>query len=427
MNETKYWLWLSMIFGTGSRRIWEAMRIFEKAEDCCNALKSGEFNGRLTDKEIEAVTSTEIDKAVEFIEYCNENNIGIAGYSDDVYPQQLRHILNPPAVIYYRGNINCLNGTRTVTAVGARKACDYSIKAASRVCRELAANGIVIVSGFAVGIDITAHLAAAKSNRPTACVLGCGIDVNYPKENFSFRDVILNNGGVFVSEYPPGTPPHSSHFPMRNRILSALGRVAIVFEASEKSGSLITAGLSLENGRDVFCLPPADIFSDRFMGNIAFLRDGANTLFSYHDVLDCFKIGSPLDKEIRMNAFVKTDIFAVPELHEIRKNNKLSDDKSNKKSKTVKSAVSNEMQKNLQEANKITEEKLEKKILENVILTLEPVQRSIAELLYSKGAMHADELAQKLEMNPSKLMTELTELEIFGIIKSLPGKMYEIN
>lgn len=422
MDEKKYWLWLSMIFGAGSHRIWEAMLLFDKAEDCFNALISGSLDDRLNDKEIDAVRSTGIDKAEKLIEYCDANGIKTVCCSDDEYPPQLRHILNPPAVLYYKGNISCLKGTRTVTSVGARKASDYSLKAASRICRELAKCGVVIVSGFALGIDIASHLAAAEINRPTACVLGCGVDVNYPKGNFSCRDTILSNGGVFISEFPPGAAAHSHHFPLRNRILAALGRVTMVFEASEKSGSLITAGMALNQGREVFCLPPADIFSANFSGNIAFLRDGAQLLLSYKDVLDCFRIGSVLDYEIRKSIITGVSRFGVEELAPTKiKSSGNNEAKHEKRKKTTVKKAERTEQKSAEP------EYTEKMIRDNVIFALEPVPRSIARLLVDSGALHADDIAQRLEMNASDLMTELTELELMGIVKSLPGKIFEIN
>lgn len=422
MDEKKYWLWLSMIFGAGSRRVWEAMRLFDKAENCFNALVSGSLNDRLDDKEIDDIHSTGIDKAEQLIAYCTANGIGVVCYNDDEYPAQLRHIVNPPAVLYYRGNISCLSGTRTVTSVGARKASDYSLRTASRICRELAKCGIVIVSGFALGIDIASHLAAAEINRPTACVLGCGVDVNYPKGNFAHRDTIINNGGVFISEFPPGAEPHSHHFPMRNRILAALGRVTMVFEASEKSGSLITADMASKQGREVFCLPPADIFSADFSGNIAFLRNGAQMLFSARDVLDCFRIGSGLDKEIRRMTYTGISRFGVEELAPRKKKSSADIEAKPKKRKSAKVKKA-EMTAELPPEPEYSEEM----IRENVIFALEPAKRSIAQLLLQNGVLHADDIAQRLEMNAAELMTELTELEISGIVKSLPGKMFEIN
>lgn len=420
MNDSKYWLWLSMIFGTGSRRIWEAMRLFDCAEDAYEELSSGAMNSRLDEQEVRNIKNTDIDKTVQFMEYCEKLGISITGYGDDEYPPQLRHILNPPAVLYYKGNISCLKGTRTVTSVGARHASSYGIMAAEQICRELAKSGVVIVSGFAVGIDITSHLAAANIHRPTACVLGCGLDIDYPKENFQYRDIILSNMGVFVTEFPPGTPPHSANFPKRNRILAALGRVTIVFEATQKSGSLITAGMALEQGREVFCLPPSNIFSGSCSGNILFLKDGATPLYSSSDVLDCFKIGSANDSEIRAEFNVDFSDFGVQELEQRKTSPKNKDKIHKRKKKTDRNEKSISVNdNNIQQENpEITQEQSE------LYADLTPVQKSIAELL-SGCRLHADVISQKLEIDSADLMPELTELEILGIIKSLPGKMFE--
>lgn len=427
MNENKYWVWLTMVFGISNRRIWEAMRLFESAVEAYNELSSGAMNDRLNQSEIENIRNTDLKKASDLVKYCDEHNISVIGYSSEEYPPQLRHIFNPPAVLYCRGNIACVNGKKTVTSVGARRACDYSIRAASSICRELAKSGVTIVSGFALGIDIASHLAAVSVNRPTACVLGCGVDVDYPKENFKFRDEILSNGGVFISEYPPGTPPNSPNFPKRNRILAGLGRAAIVFEASGKSGSLITAGMALEQGREVFCLPPADIFSDSFSGNITFLRDGATAVYSASDVLDCFRIGGAVDKEIRTaDLFKGVSSFAVSELatksgkkseqtHELseiprktKKDKKRKTDKKSEESKTD-SPAENKSEENIQRSYE----------------GLSETQYSIIKEL-EKSALHADILAVKLGIDTAELMTELTELEILGEISSLPGKMFTI-
>lgn len=418
VNDTKYWLWLSMIFGTGNRRIWEAMRLFTCAEEAYMELSSGALNERLDEKESRNVKNTGIENAVQIIENCEKSGIDVIGYGDSEYPSQLRHILNPPAVLYCKGNISCLSGTRTVTSVGARHASDYGLKAADRICRELAKSGVIIVSGFAVGVDIASHLAAVSVNRPTACVMGCGVDVDYPRENFRYREAILANGGVFVSEFPPGTPPHSSNFPKRNRILAALGRAAVVFEAARKSGSLITAGLALEQGREVFCLPPANIFSESFSGNIMFLRDGAAPLYSASDILDCFKIGGALDGEIRSDTYTGINLFGVGELAP-RKKRKEPDAEAPRPARKKSRGQESGAEEKVSAADK------EKQQDSDPYLSLTPVQKQISELLGS-CALHADIIAQKLELDAAELMTELTELEISGIIRQLPGKMFEI-
>ncbi|MCD8188335.1 MAG: DNA-processing protein DprA [Ruminococcus sp.] len=289
MNNVKYWVWLTMVFGTGSRRVWDIMHLFEYAGYAYKEIKIGYLSQRLNENERRIANHITLEQAENHIEYCSSLGISVIGYGDSEYPRQLRNIYNPPAVLYCKGNASCLGSEKTVTSVGTRRASVYSTRVADRICRSLAQNGVVIVSGFAVGIDIASHLAAVSVNRPTICVMGCGLDVDYPKDNFRYRETVLKSQGLFVSEYPPGTAPHSQNFPKRNRILAALGMAALVFEGSNRSGSLITANLALDQGKEVFCLPPADIFSSSFSGNISMLRDGAKLLLSAEDVMECFE------------------------------------------------------------------------------------------------------------------------------------------
>ncbi len=417
MNETKYWVWLSMIFGAGSRRIWEAMRLAPHPEEVHEMLVSGQLNDRLDEIEIRSISSTSISNAEKFIEDCREKGIEVISCSDSEYPPQLRHILNPPAVLYYKGNISCLKGARAVASVGARRACSYSLEAASRLCGELSRNDITIVSGFAMGIDITSHLAAAEIGHPTACVLGCGVDVDYPRENVRFRDKILEAGGVFISEYPPGTPPHNFNFPKRNRILAALARAVMVFEASSKSGSLITASLAAAEGREVFVLPPADIFAGRFTGNTALIRDGAQLLLSAEDVLECFRVTPTGGWDIYRDMPHEISYFGVSELSA----------KSRRKS-AVK--VSEE---NKKEKKKRGEESPLAEIIKNeipvegqkqeLVNEYSPIQLRILEAI-GNDEVHADIIMQKTGLTSTEFLLEMTELEISGAIRSLPGKVY---
>ena len=421
MDETKYWLWLTMVFGTGNRRIWEAVSLFGSAKETCFALSEGAEELELTDEEIKAANTVDIGRASDYIAQCEKSGVTVIGYSSKEYPPQLRHIFNPPAVLYYKGNISCLNGRRTVTAVGTRKASDYGLNAAYRICGELAGSGLVIVSGFALGTDITAHMAAVEHNSPTACVMGCGIDVNYPKDNFRFRDDILANGGVFISEFPLGTPPHPQNFPRRNRILAGLGYAAMVFEASAKSGSLITADLAAAQGREVFCLPPADIFSNAYSGNTLLLRNGANALYSAQDVLDCFRIGSVLDTEIRSEGIAAISDFGYERSRESAGDNIIIDIKSASR-KAGRRKKGSETAAPEKEAEKSVKEKAENALRED----LTEIQQKIYDLIRS-GTGHADAIAQELDIDAAELLTELTELEMLGAVHSLPGKMFEVN
>lgn len=400
MDDTKYWLWLALVFGNSSSRLWQVMCVFETASEAYYELCADCRMFELTDREKNSIKSTSLHHAEEIIENCGKKGIRIIGYSSEKYPSKIRCIFNPPAVLYYKGNIDCLCGTKTITAVGTRNASAYALYTADRVCSELADNGVVIVSGFAVGIDIKSHLSAVSRKKPTVCVLGCGIDVNYPNENFRYRDMILDSGGVFISEFHMGTRAFGTNFPRRNRVLSALGHATVVFQASLTSGSIITANLAAEQGREVFCLPPPDIFSYEYSGNTELLRSGALPLFSANDISAYLDIESP----------------AIPDEWT---------EKAKKKSRKTDGI------KNLQEHDEKSVE-----ISNNIIMgnsysvkdfsEFEGVQNDIMKLL-SGGAVHADVIANKLNLNPTDLMTELTELEIIGAVNSLPGKMFEIK
>ncbi len=400
MDETKYWLWLNMVFGTGNHRIWEVMSFYRTAEKAYQSLSSDSSMVSLNEKESKAVHSVPLHNAEIFLLNCAKRGIGVIGYTDPLYPKQLMHIYNPPSVLYYKGNISCLQTDLTVTGVGTRKASPYSLKAAKDICSELSMRGVVIISGFAVGIDLACSMAAADIGRPTVCVMGCGVDVDYPRQNFAYRDVILAAGGVFISEFPPGTQPNSPNFPKRNRVLAALGKATIVFQAGAKSGSLITANLAAGQGREVLCLPPADIFSGEYSGNIKLLRDGAISMYDASDVMECISAKySQLSEQ-------PTVTRAESHLGE------RADDAA-------------EMTAALKELDEIDDEKTDTPMSAELPQDISQQQRGIAEML-ENGALHADELAQSLGLDPSELMTELTELEIFGVVRSLPGKMYEL-
>ncbi|MBR3760461.1 MAG: DNA-processing protein DprA [Ruminococcus sp.] len=423
MDDTKYWVWLMMVFGVGSRRIWDTVNIYGDAENTYTALVSGGNGFSVTQAEKRNIGNVSLEQAQEYIERCASKGIGIAGYSSREYPPQLRNVFNPPAVLHYRGNIACLTGTRTITAVGTRTPSVYGADAAYKICRQLAAEGFVIVSGFAVGTDIAAHMAAADCRRPTACVLGCGIDINYPKPNIRFYEKILESGGVFISEYPPGTEPHSTNFPKRNRILAALGRLTLVFEASIKSGSLITANMAADCGRDVFVLPPADIFGNAFSGNIALLRDGAQPLYGTSEVIECFSIGGAIDAEIRADRY--SGIGGIRKSTAVYEEEDSSINIIKESGKNVRKRKKAD-QEDVPENNEIKKQEAEKgtsAILDDP--SLSEIQRRICSVL-AAGKLHIEVIAAQLEADTAELMTELTELEILGAVRQLPGKTFEL-
>lgn len=392
MEEKKYWVWLTMVFGAGSSRLWKILERYETAEDAYLAITSGECESFLTPNERRAV-STPLEAAENLLMECEKRGVMTVSYESEDYPPQLRHITDPPAILYYKGDIRCLKGTKTITAIGSRNSAEYPLRVANRVCYELARRGVVIISGFALGVDITSQMAAASKGYPTVAVLGCGIDVDYPRENYRCRDTIIKAGGALVTEFPLGTKALPQNFPKRNRILSALSKATVVFQASKKSGSLITASLAADQGRDVFCLPPADIYSSAYSGNVMLLSEGASPFFSSDDIYSCFGYGMPLYVETVDDPFEDS----LPQEKTLQK-------------ETI--------------PQNVTEEKTADISQQKDEIILDGIQADIARIL-SDGPLHADVLAQKLGIDMSELMIELTEMEILGAVRSLPGKIYE--
>ena len=282
-NRTLYWLMLVMVFGAGNVKLHDALQGCESPRELYYTLHDPDC-GLLTDKERQRLRKTTKEQAEQIVADCEKNGIGIMTWDDESYPAMLRHIYNPPCVLFYRGDVSLLHEQVILTVVGARKASDYSRKAANFLCSDLARHGVLIASGCALGIDAAAHWAAVNVGKPTIGVMGCGVDFDYPKENRQLKERIVQNG-LLLSEYFPGTNPYPAHFPARNRILAGIGEAVLVVEAGEQSGSLITANLACEQGKQVFCVPPADIFDKRYAGAIRFLRDGAYPAFDMMDIL----------------------------------------------------------------------------------------------------------------------------------------------
>jgi DNA processing protein len=220
--------------------------------------------------------------AAEALSAAGRLGIEPVAWGDAKYPRQLAAIPDPPLVLWERGNAGALGETQ-VAVVGSRAASPYGLEVAERLAAELALHGLVVTSGLARGVDSAAHRGALRSNGKTVAVLGSGVDVVYPPEHASLADRIACHGSV-VSEFAPGTPPRSFHFPQRNRIISGLSVAIVVVEASERSGALITAECGLEQGREVMAVP-GSILNPRHRGSHALLRDGAAVVETAADVL----------------------------------------------------------------------------------------------------------------------------------------------
>lgn len=208
----------------------------------------------------------------------------LVGATDDGYPALLKDIYDPPPALIIAGQGHDLMGAPAVAVVGARKASEHGRHMAASIACDLSDHGFVVISGMAYGIDAAAHRGALQGGTGTVAVFGCGLDVIYPPYH---RDLAMDirRSGLVVSEFPLGTPPHKSNFPQRNRVISGLCLATVVVEAAERSGSLITAGFALEQGRDVFAVPGAAGMQN-VRGTNRLLRDGAILIESGDEVAE---------------------------------------------------------------------------------------------------------------------------------------------
>lgn len=203
---------------------------------------------------------------------------------EDIYPELLKHIDDPPALLFYRGNPECLRG-RCITMVGARAASTEGLRAAEKIAGDLARNGVCIVSGMAYGIDAASHQGCVDADGQSVGVLACGLDVDYPQENGALKQAMLDKGGLLLSELPLGCPAKGEFFSRRNRILSGLSWGTVMVECRIRSGTMLTVHHALDQGREVLVWPgvPGSIHSE---GAHTLLREGARYITCAEDILE---------------------------------------------------------------------------------------------------------------------------------------------
>jgi DNA processing protein len=230
-----------------------------------------------------ALKQKSLDTANRVLGDCDKLGLRIITIQDLDYPDRLRNIYDPPILLYVQGRMPQFDGEVAVAMVGTRRCSPYAMEMGERLAYQLAAHGAVVVSGLAAGSDSAAHRGALRAGGFTAAVIGGGHDIIYPRESrYLYEDLAVR--GVILSEYPPGTEHRGGHFPVRNRIISGLSLGVVVLEAPEQSGTLITAGRALDQGRDVFAVP-GQVGDRRCAGSNQLLRDGAGVVTDAWDVL----------------------------------------------------------------------------------------------------------------------------------------------
>ncbi|MCH3971808.1 MAG: DNA-processing protein DprA [Oscillospiraceae bacterium] len=378
MDDRVWWVWLQHGLGPGAskqRRIFETYR---SIEDFYRAgTESWQLDGYFTQRELLRLQSFPIEKAQAQLEYTLKLGQRIITPEMGAYPQCLREIRNYPCVLYVKGTLPPVDFLLSIAMVGTRKATRSGCTAAHTMAYTLAKAGAVIISGGALGIDTQSHRGAVEAGGRSICVLGCGIDSDYLLSNASLRQAVAVDGAL-VSEYPPGTPAMSSNFPIRNRIISGLCDATVVVEAAGKSGSLITAGYAVDQGRDVFAVP-GSVQNPKAKGTNELIRDGCAPATSALDILRCYvdKYRVILPDDPGVNVTVNEEMNETPE------------------PKTHKS--------------------------------LPPETSTAAGCLYqalTSAPAPIDELCSKTGLEPARVLAAATELELGGFAKACAGQCY---
>ncbi|MEN6330713.1 MAG: DNA-processing protein DprA [Smithella sp.] len=369
-NKLKYWLALKSIAGIGNVCFPALIDHFGSLEAIFSAsVAELQAVPAVTKKAATGIATFNNWDIINKNLYLTVNaGINIVTYQDELYPAKLLEIYDRPPFLFVKGNLR--NDDINISIVGSRLASTYGKYTTEKISRELALRGITIVSGLARGIDSAAHRGTLTAQGRTIAVLGSGLDIIYPPENKKLFAAICEKGAV-VSEFPPGTPPRACNFPARNRIISGMSYGVVVIEAGEKSGSLITARLALEQGREVFAVP-GSIDSAGSRGTNKLIKQGAKLIENTDDILE----------EI------------LPQLERIK----------------------------IPDTLPISGKEV---CMDKKINNINSVDREIMVLL-SNNRVHIDELINTTGLAPGDVLSSLMKLELNGIVQQHPGKFFSL-
>jgi DNA processing protein len=296
--EKRYWVGFNLVKGIGAVRFQALLDRFGTAESAWNAPALDLAGAGVGAKVAERIV--ELRGRVDLIKYCDQieqQGIRILTWNDALYPPHLKEVVQPPPVLYMRGEMT-LEDHWAVAIVGTRQVTSYGRQVTEELATVLAQSGVTVVSGLARGVDAVAHAAALKAGGRTLAVLGSGVDKIYPPEHRQMAEKMMAQGAI-ISDYAPGTPPDASNFPPRNRIISGLSMAVVVIEAGETSGALITADFAAEQGREVFAVP-GNIIAPQSKGTNKLIANGARPMLSPQQVLETLDLSHNVERrEVR--------------------------------------------------------------------------------------------------------------------------------
>ncbi len=289
MNTEEYNYWLANIKGIGAIRISQLLQIYHSSEELYHTSRSSLLKASiLTEAEVDTlISSRDESRITRAHQKLRDDNIKFITKEDLGYPERLKRIYGAPFALYVKGSLPP-DHVKTLAVIGARDCSAYGTQMARYLSGAVAREGIRILSGLARGVDSHAHAGALMAGGITYGILGCGIDICYPRENLNIYMELQKEGGV-ISEYGPGTQPLAGNFPMRNRIISGLSDGILVIEARKKSGTLITVDYGLDQGKNIYALP-GRITDQLSTGCNNLIKMGAKPVTSPEDILEDFGI-----------------------------------------------------------------------------------------------------------------------------------------
>ncbi len=407
MNDKRIvWLLLLMIFGVGNPRIWELSANYDSAEEFYKALKDHEVSD-LNEKEKQLVDKLTESDAQNIIDDCADKNINIYCYESEGYPQRLKAVADPPAVLFSYGNLDFLNHITAIAVVGTREPSEYSVSITRTLCEQMSERDIVICSGFANGIDQIANITALDKGKPTVAVCAMALDHDYPPGSSEIKMSIAENGAV-ISEHIPGTRTAANSFKLRNRILVGISQGVVFIEASMVSHGLDNYHHAIAQGKPVFVVPPCDITDKRYFGQRYLLRNECVPLFNADDVVgrlalegfDSFAFTRDLgDFSLPVD---DSQFYGEEEIIK-RKNDTSTRPKTNHTDDDQQEYIKPEVDYSQLDEN----------------------ESAICKVL-EEGKALADAICVKTGLDISTVLSALTMLELEGIVNSLPGNQFEL-
>lgn len=418
-DNVDIWLWLTMVMKPNNPRLGKIL-----AACGCNAAKAGVIirDGRepsLNAGEISRAKAIRLGTVREFAAFCGKSGVSIISYESENYPEQLRKIENPPTVLFVLGNAEGLNSAPLLTVVGARNVSEYGLAVTDFLVKPLAKAGAVIVSGMALGTDKAVHNACIDVGGRTLAFPGCGVLETHPAENAELKAKILESGGAIISELLPNEKASSWYFKRRDEVMAGISHAALVIEAGEKSGSLVTAECAKNQGKAVFAVPPRDIISGNFSGNAALIRSGAVSAFDYSDIA---KVLEKTSKSAEFAEKLKNPAnFAVDKkVSEQISEQPTVSEKTRKRKKSAKIPEEQKAAENVEAQNPA-------KILDESALTkMSDVQKVIARAL-AQSPETVESIMEKLGLEYGAAIEAMVMLEINGFLVRGNDGVYSVK